>query len=79
MEDNDQTRHIRELENKLDKSMIKANEATGIRKSYEQILKRLKEERIGFDNQLKSIERILHAKVKDYEELVNLSSKLISY
>ena len=32
--------------------MIKFNEAQSIRKTYEQILRRLKEERIGFDNQL---------------------------
>jgi hypothetical protein len=45
------TRQIRILENKLDKIMIKYNEAHSIRKTYEQIVKRLKEERIGYDNQ----------------------------
>ena len=51
MEDNEFTRTIRALENKLDKAMIKYNEAQSIRKTYEQIVRRLKEERVGFDNQ----------------------------
>jgi coiled-coil domain-containing protein 151 len=73
MEDNQYTRRIRALENKLDKAMIKYNEAQSIRKTYEQIVKRLKEERIGFDNQLQAIERTLQTKQKDYEELLLLS------
>mmetsp|Transcript_96821 Transcript_96821/g.172273 ORF Transcript_96821/g.172273 Transcript_96821/m.172273 type:complete len:528 (-) Transcript_96821:107-1690(-) len=66
-------RHIRVLENRLDKAMIKYNEAQSIRKTYESIVKRLKEERIGFDNQLAAIERTLKAKERDYEELLLLS------
>lgn len=73
MEDNQYTRRIRALENKLDKAMIKYNEAQSIRKTYEQIVKRLKEERIGFDNQLQAIERTLGTKHRDYEELLLLS------
>merc|ERR1711937_915937 len=68
-----QMRHIRVLENRLDKAMIKHGEAQSIRKTYEQIVKRLKEERIGFDNQLAAIERTLKAKERDYEELLLLS------
>merc|ERR1711966_553926 len=67
------TRNIRTLENRLDKAMIKYNEAQSIRKTYEQIVKRLKEERIGFDNQLAAIEGTLKAKEKDLEELVLMS------
>eukprot|EP00164_Ancoracysta_twista_P002641 GFYU01003515.1.p2 GENE.GFYU01003515.1~~GFYU01003515.1.p2 ORF type:complete len:499 (+),score=244.27 GFYU01003515.1:80-1498(+) len=66
-------RQIRTLENRLDKAMIKYNEAQSIRKTYEQIVKRLKEERIGFDNQLGAIERTLKAKQHDYEELLLMS------
>ena len=73
MEDNDYTRRIRALENKLDKAMIKYNEAQSIRKTYEQIVRRLKEERVGFDNQLAAIERTLSAKQRDYEELLLLA------
>src|SRR5690606_12945716 len=53
--------------------MIKYNEAQSIRKTYEQIVKRLKEERITFDNQLQSIERTLKAKAHDFQELLNMS------
>eukprot|EP01035_Chromulina_nebulosa_P014304 gene14304-18939_t len=67
MEDNEYTRRIRSLENKLDKAMIKYNEAQSIRKTYEQIVRRLAEERVGFDNQLAAIERSLAAKQRDFE------------
>ncbi len=73
MEDNEFTRRIRSLENKLDKAMIKYNEAQSIRKTYEQILRRLQEERVGFDNQLSAIERTLQAKQRDYDELLLLA------
>eukprot|EP01010_Urceolus_cornutus_P002235 NODE_284_length_1849_cov_249.160556_g229_i0.p1 GENE.NODE_284_length_1849_cov_249.160556_g229_i0~~NODE_284_length_1849_cov_249.160556_g229_i0.p1 ORF type:complete len:547 (+),score=211.46 NODE_284_length_1849_cov_249.160556_g229_i0:60-1643(+) len=72
-DDSPLTRKIRMLENRLDKSMIKYNEAQSIRKTYEQIVKRLKEERVGFDNQLAAIERTLKAKDHDYQELLNMS------
>jgi hypothetical protein len=38
-EDSPLTRNIRMLENRLDKAMIKYNEAQSIRKTYEQIVK----------------------------------------
>ena len=44
-----QERTIRMLENRLDKAMIKYNEAQSIKKTYDIILKRLKEERIAYD------------------------------
>ena len=72
-DDSPLTRQIRILENRLDKAMIKYNEAQSIKKTYEQILERLKEERIGFDNQLQAIERTLKGKDKDYVELLNMS------
>lgn len=55
-DDHPQMRTIRVMENRLDKAMIKYNEAMSIKKAYELIVKRLKEERIGYDNQLGSIE-----------------------
>jgi hypothetical protein len=73
MEDNEWTRRIRSLENKLDKAMIKYNESQSIRKTYESILLRLNEERVGFDNQLSAIEKTLEAKQRDYDELLLLS------
>lgn len=72
--DNPLTRKIRVLENRLDKAMIKYNETQAIRKTYDQIGKRLHEERVSFDNQLAAIERTLEAKQRDYDELLLLSN-----
>merc|ERR1719499_1100376 len=72
-ENDPEMRHIRVLENRLDKARIKHNEAQSIKKTYEAIVKRLKEERNGFDNSLAAIERTLKAKERDYEELLLLS------
>ena len=74
LEDSPLTRKIRMLENQLDKAMIKFNEAQSIKKTYEQIVKRLRDERVGFDNQLSALERTLSAKKHDYEELLLLSA-----
>jgi len=73
-EDTPLARRILSLESRLDKAMIKFNEAQSIRKTYEQIVKRLKEERVGFDNQLSAIERALESKGNDHEELLLLSA-----
>ena len=61
------------LENRLDKAMIKYNEAMSIKKTYELIVKRLKDERVGYDNQLAAIEQSLKGKEHDFEELLLLS------
>ena len=67
------SRQIRSLENRLDKAMIQYTEAHGICSTYEHIVKRLKEERVSFDNQLTAIERTLESKHRDFEDLVLLS------
>lgn len=72
-EDSPMMRHIRMLENRLDKALIKFNEAQSIRRTYDQIVKRLREERIGYDNQLAAIDRTLKAKEHDLEELILMS------
>merc|ERR1719473_2443801 len=72
-ENDSSMRHIRVLENRLDKAMIKYNEAQSIRKTYEQIVKRLKDERVGFDTQLAAIERALAAKTHDHAEMLLLA------
>ena len=54
--------------------MIKYNEAQSIRRTYEHIIKRLKEERISYDTQLQALERTLQSKQTDYDELLLLSA-----
>ena len=53
--------------------MIKYNEAQSIKNTYEQIVKRLKEEGLSFNNQLRALERTLKAKQRDNDELLLLS------
>ena len=66
-------KNIRILENRLDKAMIKFNEAISIKKTYEIILKRLKEERIAYDKQLEAMEKSIKVKNADFDELLMLS------
>ncbi|KAL2912465.1 hypothetical protein HK105_208037 [Polyrhizophydium stewartii] len=73
MKDSPQAKEIRMLENRLDKAMIKYNEAQSIRKTYEQIVKRLQDERLSFDNQLANFEKTLKAKKQDAAELEMMS------
>merc|ERR1712195_296098 len=72
------TRQIRPLENRLDKAMIKYNEAQNIRRTYEQIVKRLREERTGFDKHLKSLEETMNGKEKDHEDLEILARDAVA-
>ena len=67
------SRQTRSLENRLDKAMVQYNEAHGICSTYDHIVKRLKEERVSFDNQLTALERTLESKQRDHDELVLLS------
>lgn len=59
---------------RLDKVMIKYNEAQSIRSTYAHIVKRLKEERLSFNNQMTALERTLKAKNRDHDELLLLSN-----
>ena len=65
------------MENRLDKAMIKYNEAMSIKKAYELIVKRLREERIGYDNQLTAIEQSLKGKENDFQELLILNQDAV--
>lgn len=57
------------MENRLDKAIIKYNEAQSIRKTYEQIVKMLKEERLTFDATLSSLNKLLKDKKEDVSSL----------
>ena len=72
-EDNPTMREIRALEGRLQRAVSKYEDAYEVRRTYEQIVKRLKEERIGFSNQLEARELTLKSKEGDYEELLLMS------
>ena len=76
-EETPQHKRIKILENELDKIIIKYNEAQSIKKTYEQIVKKIKEERVGFDNQIKIIKKTLKSKEKDLVDLTLLANKAI--
>ena len=66
-------KEIRVLEARLQKAVVKSEDAQEVRRTYEQIVKRLKEERIGFANQLEVREATMGGKESDYEELLLMS------
>lgn len=43
---------MRVLENRLDKLMIKNNEALNIKQTYTVLLQKFREEKVSYDNQL---------------------------
>jgi len=72
-EDNQTMKEIKALDGRLQRAVAKYEDAYEVRRTYEQIVKRLKEERIGFANQLEARELTLRAKETDYEELLLMS------
>jgi len=72
-EDNPTVKEIRALESRLQQAVSKYEDAYEVRRTYEQIVKRLKEERVGFSNQLEARELTLRSKEGDYEELLLMS------
>jgi len=72
-DENPVMREIHALEERLQRAVTKYEDAFEVRRTYEQIVKRLKEERIGFENKLEARELTLKAKESDYEELLLMS------
>jgi len=72
--DNPLAKQIRILENKLEKAMMKCNEAAAFRKTYDHIISRLKDEKRHFDLQLQSAMQTLKAKEGDLAELIQMST-----
>jgi len=66
-------KNVRILENRLDKAIIKLNEATSIQKTYGVILSKLKEESLMFDKQLANIEEQVRTKGIEFDEMLLLS------
>ena len=62
IEENPMMKIIRIMENRPDKVMIKYNEAQSIQQTYEQVVKRLKQEIVGYDSQLAVIVNCLKGK-----------------
>jgi hypothetical protein len=67
-------RRVRQLENRLDKTAVKHEEAVSIKRTYEQIVKRLRDERVSYDTQIAAMERAVASKSHDLEELKILAN-----
>jgi chromosome segregation ATPase len=68
-----EAKQVRILENKLDKAMVKFNEALSIKKTYEDILQKLREERNAYDKQLYNLETQLKSKSIELNQMLLLS------
>jgi len=62
-------RLIRQLENRLTKAQLKANEAQSIRRMYEQVLDKVRQEQLGFGPYVQSLEAALQAKDSEHSRL----------
>jgi coiled-coil domain-containing protein 151 len=63
-------KQMRVLENRLDKLMIKFNEAQSMKKTYEVILRKFKDEKRENTRQLDVIEKSLKGKGKDLQDVI---------
>uniref|UniRef100_A0A061RB48 Axonemal dynein intermediate chain protein n=1 Tax=Tetraselmis sp. GSL018 TaxID=582737 RepID=A0A061RB48_9CHLO len=73
--DSPELRTIRSLENRLDKALVKHNEASSLSRTYAGIAERLRDERATFDSQLRAVEESLRAKGSDLEQLAAMSAE----
>eukprot|EP00128_Syssomonas_multiformis_P001017 Colp12_sorted_trinity150504_noHs@3223 len=66
-------KRVRQLENRLDKALIKYHESMTIRSTYETLVRRLQEERLAFDNQLAVVEGAIKSKRKDMQSVEEMA------
>jgi multidrug efflux pump subunit AcrA (membrane-fusion protein) len=60
---------LRELENRLDKAVIKAQEAQFVGKTYRQIIDKLQQDRLTFDGRVTALEQAIAARKADIARL----------
>jgi chromosome segregation ATPase len=64
-------REIRQLENRLEKALLKTNEAQSIRKTYESVIDRLKQEQVHYGAQGQVIEQEIKAMGIEQDRLLH--------
>merc|ERR1719326_1305630 len=67
-------KQIRILENRLDKALVKFNEALAHNKQLREEIDNLRRERVVFDNIYRKLERELHDKKKQMSNIIELSN-----
>ena len=68
-------KQIRILENRLDKALVKFNEALAHNKKLRENIDNLRRERVVFDNIYRKLERELHEKKKKMANIIELSNQ----
>ncbi|EGD81976.1 hypothetical protein PTSG_02660 [Salpingoeca rosetta] len=69
-----ESQKLRTLENRLDKANIKFNEAQHVGKTYKQIIRKLEQDRLHFDNSITELEKTLSQRK---EELVRVEAMCV--
>ena len=69
---------LRQLENDLDKAIIKGQEADHIGKTYAMIIEKLLKDRLNFDNEVTELETTLRDRRAELEELEALNTDAIN-
>merc|ERR1740138_524299 len=67
-------KQIRILENRLDKALVKFNEALAHNKNLRETIDNLRRERVVFDNIYRKLEKELHEKKKQMANIIELSN-----
>lgn len=70
--DSEAASQLRQLENRLDKVVVKCSEASHICKTYEMILQKLQEECLGFDNAIAALEKGISGRKTQLEDLESM-------
>ena len=69
------SKEIRILENRLDKALVKFNEALAHNKQLRETIDNLRRERVVFDNIYRKLEKELHEKKKQMANIIELSNQ----
>lgn len=67
-------KQIKVLENRLDKALVKFNEALALNKELRDQIENLRQERVVFDNIYKKMEKELHEKKKEMAKIIESSN-----
>lgn len=73
-----ESQNLRELENRLDKALIKAQEAQFVGKTYKQIITKLQQDRLSFDGRINALEKTVTARKSDNVRLEAMLSDAIT-
>ncbi len=68
-------KQIRILENRLDKALVKFNEALATNKTLRETIDNLRRERVVFDNIYRKLEKELHEKKKQMAAIIEMSNQ----